>query len=121
MRQKEFDHFFSVFRDAFGHFSVTFSDAPVTFFRHFFAKLLLPDSLLRQGDLGSAISRVRQDTFAEKVKVRQESINAAWGSARSVLFEFLAFRKIILLSLLWGVILSFLNFGVSLSLARSGP
>ena len=32
------------FRDAFGHFSVTFSDASVTFFRHFFAKLLLPNS-----------------------------------------------------------------------------
>ena len=35
---------FFVFRDAFGHFSVTFSDASVTFFRHFFAELLLPDS-----------------------------------------------------------------------------
>ena len=43
VRQKEFDHFFR-FRDAFGHFSVTFSDASVTFFATFFAKLLLPDS-----------------------------------------------------------------------------
>ena len=32
------------FRDAFGHFSVTFSDASVTFFVTFFAELLLPDS-----------------------------------------------------------------------------
>ena len=59
--------------------------------------------------LGSAISRVRQDTFAEKVKVRQENVTAPWGSARSALSEFLAFRKIILLNLLWGVILRFLN------------
>ena len=59
--------------------------------------------------LGSAISRVRQDTFAEKVKVRQENITAPWGSARSALSEFLAFRKIILLNLLWGVILRFLR------------
>ena len=43
VRQKEFAHFFS-FSGRFGHFSVTFSDASVTFFRHFFAKLLLPDS-----------------------------------------------------------------------------
>ena len=43
VRQKEFDHFFR-FRDAFGHFSVTFSDAFVTFFVTFFARLLLPDS-----------------------------------------------------------------------------
>ena len=41
VRQKEFDHFFR-FRDAFGHFSVTFSDASVTFFRHF-----LPNSFCR--------------------------------------------------------------------------
>ena len=32
------------FRDSFGHFLVTFSDASVTFFVTFFAKLLLPDS-----------------------------------------------------------------------------
>ena len=32
------------FRDTFGHFSVTFPDASVTFFVTFFAKLLLPDS-----------------------------------------------------------------------------
>ena len=42
VRQKECDHIFR-FRDAFGHFSVTFSDASVTF-RHFCAELLLPDS-----------------------------------------------------------------------------
>ena len=59
--------------------------------------------------LGSAISRVRQDTFAEKVKFWQENITAPWGSARSTLSEFLAFRKIILLNLLRGVILRFLN------------
>ena len=59
--------------------------------------------------LGSALSRVRQDAFAEKVKVRQENITVPWGSARSALSEFLAFRKIILLNLLWGVILRFLN------------
>ena len=35
---------FFCFRDSFGHFWVTFSDAPVTFFVTFFAKLLLPDS-----------------------------------------------------------------------------
>ena len=35
------------FRDAFGHFLVTFSDASVTFLRRFFAKLLL-----RQGEFG---------------------------------------------------------------------
>ena len=38
------------FRDAFGHFSVTFSDASVSFFRHFFAELLLPSLLLQQGE-----------------------------------------------------------------------
>ena len=62
-----------------------------------------------------AISRVRQDTFAEKVQVRQENITAPWGSARSALAEFFAFRKIILLNLLWGVILRFLrnaNLGI---------
>ena len=48
-------------------------------------------------------SRVRQDTFAEQVKVRQENTTATWGSARSALsVEFLSFRKIILLNLLWG-------------------
>ena len=41
VRQKEFDHLFR-FRDAFGHFSVTFSDAFVTFFVTF-----LPDSFCR--------------------------------------------------------------------------
>ena len=41
VRQKEFDHFFR-FRDAFGHFSVTFSDASVTFFVTF-----LPNSFCR--------------------------------------------------------------------------
>ena len=41
-RQKEFDHFFFVFRDTFGHFLVTFSDAFVTFFVTF-----LPDSFCR--------------------------------------------------------------------------
>ena len=41
VRQKEFDHFFH-FRDAFGHFSVTFSDASVTFFVTF-----LPNSFCR--------------------------------------------------------------------------
>ena len=77
---------------------------------------MTPHSRVRQDDpspnlraLGSAISRVRQDTFAEKVKVRQENITAPWGSARSALSEFLAFRKIILLNLLWGVILRFLK------------
>ena len=43
MRQKEFDHFFSFsgrFRSLFGHFFWCFCH----FFRHFFAKLLLPDS-----------------------------------------------------------------------------
>ena len=39
-RQKEFDHFF--FRDSFGHFLVTFSDASVTFLVAF-----LPDSFCR--------------------------------------------------------------------------
>ena len=40
VRQKEFDQLFFVF----GTLSVTFSDASVTFFVTFFAKLLLPDS-----------------------------------------------------------------------------
>ena len=40
-RQKEFDHFFR-FRDAFGHFLLTFSDASGTFFVTF-----LPDSFCR--------------------------------------------------------------------------
>ena len=61
--------------------------------------------------LGSAIWRVRQDTFAERVRVRQENTTATWGSARSTLSKILAFRKIIfkiLLNLLWGVLLRFL-------------
>ena len=40
-RQKEFDHFFR-FRDSFGHFLVTFSDASVAFFVTF-----LPNSFCR--------------------------------------------------------------------------
>ena len=35
---------FFCFRDSFTHFLVTFSDASVPFSRHFFARLLLPDS-----------------------------------------------------------------------------
>ena len=62
---------------------------------------IIPFSKFRA--LGSAISRVRQDTFAEKVKVRQENITAPSGSARSALSEVLVFRKIILLNLFWGV------------------
>ena len=42
-RQKEFDHFFC-FRDSFGHFLVTFSDASVTFFVTFFVTFL-PNSV----------------------------------------------------------------------------
>ena len=49
-----------------------------------------------------------QDTFAERVKVRQENMTATWGSARSALSKFLACREIILLNLLWGVLLCFL-------------
>ena len=33
-----------LFQSLFGHFLVTFSDVSVTFCRHFFANLLLPDS-----------------------------------------------------------------------------
>ena len=43
VHQKEFDHFFR-FRDSFGHFLVTFSDASVTFFA--FA-IFVPNSFCR--------------------------------------------------------------------------
>ena len=46
VRQKDFDHFFFCFWDSFGHFSVTFSDASVTFF-----VTVSPELLLRQRDL----------------------------------------------------------------------
>ena len=59
--------------------------------------------------LGSAIRRVRQDTFTERVKVRQGNMTANRGSARSTLSKFLAFREIILLNLLRGVLLYFLK------------
>ena len=51
VRQKEFDHFFSFsgrFRSLFGHFFWRFCH----FFRHFFAKLLLPDSFCGRVILG---------------------------------------------------------------------
>ena len=63
------------FRDSFGHFLVTFSEASVTFFCHFFAKLLLPDSFCSRvifADLGekfrqsvsfSALSRIALRTL----------------------------------------------------------
>ena len=63
--------------------------------------------------LGSAIWRVRQDTLAEPVRVRQRNMTATLGSARSTLSKILAFRKIILLNLLWGVHLCFLTNGGS--------
>ena len=57
-------------------------------------------------DLGSAIWRVREDTFPEQVRVRQENMTATWGSARSTLSKVLAFREIILLNLVFtGVLL----------------
>ena len=40
-------------------------------------------------------------------------MTASWGSARSTFSKFLAFREIILLNLLWGVLLRFLKNGVS--------
>ena len=49
--------------------------------------------------------RVRQETFAEQVKVWQENLTATWGSARSTFAKFLAFTEIILLNLVWGVLL----------------
>ena len=44
--------------------------------------------------LGSALGRDRQYTSTEPVKVRQENMTAAWGSARSMLSKSLAFREI---------------------------
>ena len=55
--------------------------------------------------LGSAIWGVWQDTFAEQVKVRQGNMTAAWGSARSKLSKFLAFREIIFRKMPMSVIL----------------
>ena len=65
-RQKEFDHFFR-FRDSFGHFLVTFSDASGTFFVTFFAKLLLPDSFC-----GRVSYPNRNRIAADTMPLRQE-------------------------------------------------
>ena len=59
-------------------------------------------SFMKNQGFGSEIWRVRQHTFAEPIKVRQESMTATWESARSMLSKFLAFREIILLNLFWG-------------------
>ena len=72
----------------------------------------IPHSNVRQDrPLGSAIWRIRQHTFAERVKVRQENMTATWGSAISTLSKVLAFREIILLNLFWVVLLRLLSCG----------
>ena len=70
-----------------------------------FAVRVLCASPIRFGNFEGSVN-----TFAEKVKVRQENITAPRGSAKGALSRFLACREIILLNLLWGVLLCFLKF-----------